>query len=427
MKPHFIPVSSSLAYKRLMPSERELIAHVLRRTTFGPFPGQINELTKLGPLGTVELALSAKPEIPNERLDSKEDYGQRMTLWWIERMLDPRPNLHERMVWYWHGHLVSSLDKASEAAMWRQHLLLRKHALGNFRELMQAIVIDPAMLNYLDGNGSRGENPNENLARELMELFTLGSGNYTEDDIRAAARGLTGWEVDNESLKLKWNAEGAYDRPVAFMGSRRVWTASALVDAICDHPACARHVATRLHQWFVGARPSDKRADELAALFRKNNLEIRPVVENVLKSKEFFESIHTRPRTGLEWLVPALALTGNTKQTEKFKIELSWFDQLGQMPFRPPNVAGWPVDERWLAAGQMLTRTSLLTRLPLARTVIERVEPTVDGVLAHCGLFDVSESTRSAMQQALNRQTEYAKGLELLLTLALISPEFSLL
>ena len=159
-----------------MPTDRELIAHVLRRTTFGPFPGQVDELVKAGAGATIELAFGTKPEVPADRLDGKDDYGDRMTRYWLERMLDRRPSVHERMVWYWHGHLVSSLDKASEPAMWRQHVLLRKHALGNFRELMHAIAIDPAMLAYLDGDGSRGENPNENFAREVMELFMLGTG-----------------------------------------------------------------------------------------------------------------------------------------------------------------------------------------------------------------------------------------------------------
>jgi uncharacterized protein (DUF1800 family) len=410
-----------------MPTDRELIAHLLRRTTFGPFPGQVDELVKVGAGATIEMALDAKAEVPPDRLDGKDDYGGRMTRYWIERMLDRRPSVHERMVWYWHGHLVSSLDKASEPAMWRQHVLLRRHALGNFRELMHAIAIDPAMLSYLDGDGSRGGTPNENFAREVMELFLLGPGNYTELDVRAAARAISGWRVEGESLKETFDPESAYQRPVQFLGMRRNWNTSDAIDALCDHPACARFVAARLYRYFVGESPSDARTDELAAVFRKGGLEIKPLVQNILEGRDLANALHSRARTPVEWLIPVLAITGNTKRTEKFDIDLQWFDELGQMPFRPPNVAGWPLDQRWLSAGQMLTRTNLLVRLPLAKPVIDRVDPSVDAVLAHCGLYDVSPTTRAAMQRAIDTQTEFAEGLELLITLALLSPEFSLL
>jgi uncharacterized protein (DUF1800 family) len=175
----------------------------------------------------------------------------------------------------------------------------------------------------------------------------------------------------------------------------------------------------------------------MATVFRKSGLEIKPLVQNILQSRDFAGAAHTRARTPVEWLVPVLAITGNTvasgpveranKGTEKFDIDLQWFDELGQMPFRPPNVAGWPLDERWLAAGQMLTRTNLLMRIPLAKAVVDRVEPSVDAVLEHCGLYDVSPSTKAAMQRSIDKQTEFAEGLELLVSLALLSPEFSLI
>jgi uncharacterized protein (DUF1800 family) len=291
---------------------------------------------------------------------------------------------------------------------------------------MHAIAVDPAMLSYLDGDGSRGDQPNENFAREVMELFMLGPGNYTELDVRAAARAFSGWNVDNETLKATFDPESAYNRPVQFLGSRRNWNTDLAIDALCDHPNCPRFVATRLYRYFVGRAPSDARADEMAAVFRKSGLEIKPLIQNILEGRDFADALHTRARTPLEWLIPVLAITGNTKNTEKFDIELGWFDELGQMPFRPPNVAGWPLDERWLSAGQVLTRTNLLMRLPLAKTIVDRVEPTVDRVLEHCGLYDVSATTKAAMQRSIDQQTEFAEGLELLFALALLSPEFSL-
>ena len=410
-----------------MRTDREVIAHILRRTTFGPFPGQVDELVKAGAGATVEMALGTKPDIPADRLDGKDDYGSRMTRYWLERMLDRRPSVHERMVWYWHGHLVSSLDKASEPAMWRQHVLLRKHAMGNFRELMHAIAVDPAMLEYLDGDGSRGENPNENFAAKSWSSSC--SGRATTPNSTSAPRRVpsVAGRSTGETLKVTFNPESSYSRPVQFLGVRRNWNTNDAIDALCDHPACARFVAARLYRYFVGLSPSDARVDEMAALFRKGGLEIKPLVKNILEGTDFAGASHTRARTPVEWLVPVLAITGNTKQTEKFDIDLQWFDELGQMPFRPPNVAGWPLDERWLSAGQMLTRTNLLMRLPLAKAVVDRVEPSVEPVLEHCGLYDVSPSTKAAMQRSIDKQTEFAEGLELLVALALLSPEFSLI
>lgn len=409
-----------------MPSDKELTAHALRRTSFGPFPGQVEEFAKGGAAGVIDSALSAKPVVPSDKYEYKEDYGESMTHWWIERMLNRTPSLHEKMTWYWHSHLVSGLGKANEQAMWRQHVTIRKHALGNFRELLKAVVLDAAMLSYLDAIGSRADNPNENLARELLELFTLGPGNYAEPDIRAAARVLSGWTVDDKSLKTTWSAEAGYDRPVAILGNRRSWNSESLLDALCDMPQCAKFVATRIYRYFVGNTPSDGRAEELGAVFRKANLELRPLMEHILRSKDFYESVHGRSRTPVEWMVGAWAATGNTKQNDKFKFELYRLDQLGQVPFRPPNVAGWPIDARWVSPGQMLLRTSTVSTLPIAKAVIDRLEPSVDAVLTHCGLYDVSEATRRAMQRALDAQTEFNRGLEMLLTIALVSPEYSL-
>src|ERR1700687_2170069 len=137
------------------------------------------------------------------------------------------------MVWFWHGHLTSSEDKVGDwKRVYDQHLLLRRHALGNFRELLQAITVDPAMLVYLDGDGSTADAPNENYGRELMELFALGRGNYSQADVRAAAGALSGWSVDDRG-RPSFDPAAGPPRPVALLG-HRVNDAASVVDAICD-------------------------------------------------------------------------------------------------------------------------------------------------------------------------------------------------
>lgn len=409
-----------------MASQREQIAHLLRRTTFGPHPGRVDELVGTPVDEIIDQLLADEGfTLGDDEVVSRdfadEDWDTAV-LWWVDRMRDPAAGLHERMTWYWHTHFTSSLDKSSQNTMWRQHHLLRRHALGNFRTLCKAVAVDGAMLEYLDGSYSSGEAPNENFARELMELFTLGSGNYTEDDIRAAARGFSGWAVDWETSEVEFDSERHYSRPLTFLGTRQRWDADELIDAILDHPACAGHVAGRIHRHLVGTEPSDDRRDEMASVFRDADYEIRPLVEHILRHPDFLESIRARPRQPVEWLIAMLGVTGNID----IDIDLWWLDLLGQTPMSPPNVAGWPDDERWLAASQMLLRTTRVVEMTLPESLFDEMPATVDAVLERCAIYDPTVATREALERAARAQPEYEHGLELLLTLALTSPEFSL-
>ncbi len=403
-------------------------SHALRRLRVTAHPDWLALVEGDTPAAVVRRVLDAddalilsNDEVETHRLMGDDVNDTELALWWFDRLRSPDAGLHERMVWFWHNHLTSSLDKGTRRANWRQHHLLRTHALGNFRTLLQAIAIDGAMLQFLDGDGSSGDAPNENFARELMELFTLGVGNYTEEDIRVAARGFSGWRVDYETGDVAFDPDAHYARPLRFFGERRRWTARALIDKICDMPECAAHVVGRLHAHLVGGELTPERRSELAAIFRDNDLEILPLVEAMVDHPEFLDSIHTRPKTGVEWLAGVGAAVG-----PELEIENWWLDQLGQVPFYPPNVAGWPEDDRWLGASQVLAHTNILLNFDLPDSVVDEVEATVDNVLARCGLFDVSATTRAALNNAIDRQPEYDNGLELLLLLTLNSPEYLL-
>ena len=389
-------------------------------------PGQVEERVGTPLEAIIDDLLAAEPFLlPDEEVKGRSfedsDWDE-VLLWWTDRLTDPAAGLHERMTWYWHTHFTSSLDKSSQRSMWIQHHLLRNHALGNFRDLCQAIAVDGAMLQYLDGSYSTGDAPNENFARELMELFTLGAGNYTEDDIRVAARGFSGWAVDWETGEVTFDAERHYGRPLEFMGIRRRWDAESLIDAILDQPACAAHVAGRIHRHLVGTDPSPARRSELAAVFRGADYEILPLVEAILRHADFRDAIQARPRQPLEWLVAMLGATGHLDS----ELEIWWLDLLGQVPMSPPNVAGWPDGERWLAASQMLLRTTRVIELELPDSLYDEVPATIDAVLDRCGIYDPSPATLAALERAARAQPEYENGLEMLMTLALTSPEFSL-
>ncbi len=412
------------------PSPEGAIAHVLRRLGFGPAPFQAEELA--ASTDARSLAAAMVDGAADRRDDDEPDLGDgdaegALMTWWLRRMVDATDDPHERMVWYWHGHLTSSLSKATAQSMWEQHLVLRDHALGNFRELLQAMTVDGAMLWFLDGAWATAGTPNENFARELFELFALGRGAYGEDDVRAAARVFTGWGVDWESNEVTWHPDNAYRRPVTVFGVRRRWTAEELVDAVCDHEACAPHVTRRLYRHLVGTEPEEGRLVELAEGFRSSGLEIRPLVRAIVTGDDFHAAVRNRPRCPVEWFVAALRTLGHGPDDP---LDPWWTMQLGQVPFRPPNVAGWPDDERWLGANQVLLRASTaFAALPdgvLPDHVVDRVEPTVASVLAHCGVHDASEVTLATLRRALDDQGEYAQGLDLLILLTLLSPEFSL-
>lgn len=403
-----------------MADERAQIAHLLRRTGFGPHPGQVEALVPGGVDGAIEAVLAApalSPEPP--ALGTDDDYSS-LVNWWLDTMADPAAGLHEKMVWFWHGHLTSSLDKTSPALMWRQHQLLRTHALGNFRQLLQEITVDAAMLEWLDGAWSRAEAPNENYARELMELFALGHGaGYTEADVRAGAKALAGYWIDSEDrYSVRQDPEASLQGSVEFLG-RTVSNAAEVVDAVCDHPACAPHIVGRLHTYLYGTAPDDGLRAELAQLFVDSGMEIAPVVEALVRHPSFMTTRGARPRFPLEWYVAASSVLG-VRNPDPWLLH-----QMGQVPFQPPNVAGWPLGRRWLSAGATYVRAHLAWDYAWDTEVVDSDDP-VSAVLERAGLFDVSEATRSAMDMAAVSVEGRRERATVLHALAVVSPEFVL-
>lgn len=401
-----------------MADDATLIAHLLRRLTFGPHPGQIDELLPLGVAGALEQLLAASPLEPDEpQLGSGDDYGV-VRNWWLRVLSRPDAGLHERMVWFWHGHLTSSLQKCTPGLMLVQHRVLRQHALGNLRDLLQAITVDGAMLEWLDGAYSSAEAPNENYARELMELFALGIGSYTEADVRAGSIAFSGWGIDYENGLTVYFDEGSGPQaPVEFLGTT-VSSAAEAVDAVCDHPACAPFVAGRIYRYLMGTEAEPARREELGALLRDSGLEIRALVEAIVRDPAFLESRSNRPRTGLEWFLAAQALLG---------VELdAWrLDNLGQTPFLPPNVAGWPGDERWVSAGAVFSKAWTAWDSSGDAPTFDSDDP-VSEILAKAGLYEVSAESRAALDDAASSVEGRRETSSLLHALTLMSPEFGL-
>ena len=410
-------------------ASREQVAHLLRRTGFGIRRGQIDQLVSSDihelideRLADTGWALSAEEA---EARDFDDIEYNTLAEEWLDRMLSPDAGLHERMVWFWHGHFTTSKEKTTNRLVVRQHHLLRRHALGNVADLAREIIVDGAMLQYLDGDDSRGDSPNENLSREFLELFMLGQdAGYTEDDIRAGARILSGWRVDYESGDVTFDPENHYDRPVSFLGTRRRWTLDAYVQAVLDQESCADHIAGKIHDHFVSTPLTDERRQELGDILRDNGWEIRPLMAEILHSDDFVEARGRRARQPVEWIVAAATAAGIGQLGEQ-GFEFWQVYATGQIPFQPPNVAGWPDDDRWSSATQIMMRGNTVLNWELSDLVINTVAPTPRAVLDHLGIVGVSESTANALTTAITEQTEYANGLEMLIITAMLSPEFS--
>lgn len=402
------------------PSTEAQIAHVLRRTTFGPFPGQVKALAPKGVDAAISSVLAAKPLATTPAPPIDDDGSNAPVDWWLDRMADPKAGIHEKMTWFWHGHLTTSHSKVFR---WKvefpQHLLLRKYAMGSFATLLQKITLDAAMLLYLDGSWSTADDPNENYGRELMELFALGRGNYTQDDVHNGARALAGWYVDWDTGATGFNDWGALHAPVPFLG-KSVLRAPDVVAAVLAHPRSAPWVVGRIHLFLTGAAPA-RPVSALAGTFRSSGFETRPVVEAIVRDPGFMRGRMNRARTPVEWILPAMAALGLTRKDVR-----RWtLSDMGQLPFHPPSVAGWPAGLRWLSPSFALARAAFATDATGITAVANAADP-VAAALERCSLYEVTAQTLTALQTAADDLPNAKERATVLLALAVGSPEFAL-
>lgn len=343
-----------------------------------------------------------------------------LVTWWTRTILAPG-GLQERMAFFWHCLLTTNRWASSKAQYLGIQLdLLRANALGNFRTLLQGFVTDGALIRYLSADANTVKEPNENLARELMELFTTGIGNYSENDVRAAARAMTGWRLDEDNIAVHFDPEKANTDPVGFMGETKRWDLKSIVDRLCDHPATTARISARLWYHLVGTDLSSAQAKELGAWWQTQSLEIKPLVTRILTDPTMLANHYARPRTGFEFYT-ALNTVSRRDPT------LSWEPRsMGQALYEPPNVAGWPVGDRWLTPDSMLRRSSHIFNVDLAK-LEGAMTATVDEILDRCGLYLVSQATLDAISNAGAGKTFDPDSItQLKWRIAMSSPEFQL-
>ena len=344
---------------------------LLDRAGFGPTPGQAAELAKLGltdavhsltrPSGAATLSGPAPVDDEGLPIAPADSWGDDH-LWWLDRMRRTNQPFVERMALVFHDWFATSEDDVDHAQqMIDQSNLFRAHWSGSFLELTQAVTIDPAMLQFLGGNVSHKWAPNENYARELMELFTLGAdrGAYTETDIREAARALTGWRNDwSEGLashNFRFDPYFHDSGTKTIFGKTGKWGVEDVPRLCVEHPMHASFFVEKLWSYFIPTPPDAATRDGLIGIYKANSLQIRPVVESILMHPDFYEG-PPMVKPPVVHLVSMLRALGRYIDTDAW----SWIcHPTGQMLFYPPNVAGWD-DTRWLDTSRMRARWNMV-------------------------------------------------------------------
>jgi len=376
-------------------------AHLLNRAGFGGSPTDIHNLQLMGPDRAVswlvdyerfpddtpppdwtqnisdgsvtqQAAILRAADPPTRallsRMEGREKNQQMADLryWWLRRMaLGPRP-FQEKMTLFWHGHFATSFEKVfSPYFLWQQNETLREFASGFFPQLLTAVSEGPAMLDYLDGERSNKNKPNENFAREVMELFTLGEGNYTEQDIQQLAKAFTGWGMAKDQLHYEYHVNNHDTGPKTIFGQTANYSGEEALQLICQQPACATFIVSKIWRYFVQDQPPPAVVKALANDFVTHGMFIKQLMRTIFRSQEFYapEVIRAQVKSPVQWLVAASHQLESPLPTEPMTLVM--LVQLGQELFKPPNVKGWDGGVAWV------TTNSLLDRYNFAAALVE--------------------------------------------------------
>jgi uncharacterized protein (DUF1800 family) len=346
------------------PWDLRKVGHLYRRASFGATWDELQAGLSAGPEKTIAQLLAGGADAsPFPASIKNGNVGPQVSAWWLMRLRETQNPLREKMAIFWHNHFATSNGKVNNASyMIGMYDLMYRFALGNFRDLLQEISKDPAMLVWLDTNQSKKGMPNENYARELMELFSLGIGHYTEQDIREAARAFTGWEIKDGKGVLNSNQHDAGEKTV--LGKTGKWSGEDIVKICLDQPACPQFICTKLFRYLVSEsiQPTPELIAPLADQFRKSDFDFGALVATVLRSEIFFspDAYRTRVKSPVEYAIGIVrGLEGNVPMGPLSRS----LEGLGQRLAYPPSVKGWDGGQAWLNGQTLLFRQNLALAL----------------------------------------------------------------
>jgi uncharacterized protein (DUF1800 family) len=336
-------------------------------------------------------AASATPRPPTVMTNTTSINIANLQSWWIDWMTKTPTPFAERMTLFWHGHFTSDYRKVgtNSPAIYWQNLSWRRMALGDLRSMLLRVTPDLAMLRYLDLAASTGRAPNENYARELLELFTMGVGSYTEDDVKAAAKALSGWRLPNRTETAAetgiFDTRRAFTGAVTFLGKTGPFNTEGVVDTILAHDATAPHIVRALVTTFVTPSPSDAYIARLADRFRRTRYDTKTLMRDIFASAEFVapETFRSLIKSPTEFMVGAAKAIGATGLSGTIR---QYGSALGQNMFDPPSVAGWGDGATWISSNTMLQRANFVTAalgtMRTAPSAARAHERHLDSVLA---------------------------------------------
>jgi len=412
------------------------IPHLLRRAGFGASPDELLFYQNLGISGALDRLLNfesidtsnlpTEPDITME-LEKKPTLGEvnNLVWWWVNRMINtPRP-LEEKMALFWHNHFATAIYKVrSPFLMFKQNELLRSKGMANFRDLLMGVSEDPAMLIWLDGARNRKGIANENYGREIMEVFTIGVGNYTEDDVKAAARAFTGYQIDKAGNSY-FNPKLHDDGTKSFLGQTGNLGMEDVVSTLASHPATARNISRELFTFLAYDQPSSEILDKLQNVYMSTDGNIKAVVEAILKSDEFWsENAHLNQVKGpVDFVVSALRSLGATVNPNSVVYTLR---VMGQLPFNPPSVFGWPSGTAWISTSTMLDRYNFPLLIdPTTATSLENRQ-TVDEVSKVLFPEGLPSDVLQTIQQSTDSLVNSSEKLRNIIRLTMASPFYNL-
>jgi uncharacterized protein (DUF1800 family) len=346
------------------PWDLKRVNHLQRRLGFGPTYDRMEKMLKQTPSEAIASMLDFDESVDPfagvlEQMEglftikSSEDAAR----WWIHRMIYTPNPAQEKVALFWHSHFATSGAKV-ERGIWMQNQieLFRLRGMGSFKELVVSIQRDPAMLVWLDGRTNRKGKPNENFAREVMELFTLGVGNYSEDDIKQLARAFTGWQINGDDAKFEKSQFDDGEKEA--FGQKGSYDAIAAIELILAQPAAPRFLSKRLLRGFVNPQPTDEQIEHYAQRLTSNEWNIRATLHEILSSRMFYSewAYRSKIKSPVELAVGSVLVMGGKVNTQFLREQLA---KMGQSLLFPPNVKGWDGEEAWINANTVLQRFNL--------------------------------------------------------------------
>ena len=417
-----------------------LMAHLLRRAGFGATREELTEYVSRGYKATVEQLLYPElaPEIDEDVVRRYHlDQNSLMLIessqaYWLYRIINTHRPLEEKMALFWHGLFATAYGKLNHAkAVVNQTNTFRRYGLGRFRTLLLELSRDPAMIFWLDNKDNHRGAPNENYGRELLELFSMGIGNYTEEDVKSCARAFTGWTIANADYmsirasrdsiwphgRLDWQfvyrAEDHDHGPKTFLGHAGRFNGEDVVDLILEQPATAWFIASKLHNFFVSDAADEGAIQVLANEFRRTHGDLRSVMRTLFHS-DFFKSESARlarVKSPAELVAGTARLAGSHRFPDWTIVNLAMdVNFMGQEILNPPTVEGWHTGAEWIDTGNLVERINSAAleigdvNQPGVRAIIDRLRSSgevfspsefVDVCLSSLSLFEVSGGTRS--------------------------------